>query len=249
MTMQQWTSSMGNPEQVVNENFAAMEAFATYGRNAFTSSGLTWGYYGGRWGGSSVADGTLTLTNTATNYIVANRSTGAISASTATTNWNDTANYGRVYKAVASGGLITSYEDHRMGLYGIHGQPDATGSDTTSVLAVAVGDETTAITVGTAKVTFRVPYNFLISGVRASLTTAQSSGSIFTVDINKNGTSILSTKITIDNTEKTSKTAATAAVLSSSTFTDDDEITIDVDQVGNGTATGLKVYIIGKRTA
>lgn len=112
-------------------------------------------------------------------------------------------------------------------------------------LPVACSDETTALTAGVGKVTFRAPRAMTLSSVKASLTTAQGSGSIFTVDINKNGVSILSTKITIDNTEKTSTTAATQAVLSSTAIAADDEITIDIDQIGNGTAKGLKVYLIG----
>lgn len=111
-------------------------------------------------------------------------------------------------------------------------------------IQVACSDETTAITAGTAKVTFRMPYAATLVGVRASLATAQVSGNIFTVDINEGGTSVLSTKLTIDNTEKTSTTAATPAVISDSALADDAEITIDVDQIGNGTAKGLKVTLI-----
>ena len=114
-------------------------------------------------------------------------------------------------------------------------------------IQLAASDETTALTTGTAKVTFRMPYAMTVTAVRASLTTAQASGSIFTVDINEGGTSILSTKLTIDNTEKTSTTAATPAVISDSALADDAEITIDIDQIGNGTATGLKITIIGTR--
>ena len=112
-------------------------------------------------------------------------------------------------------------------------------------IIIACGDEITATTAGTAKVTFRMPYAFTLSAVRASLTTAQTSGTIFTVDINEAGTSILSTKLTIDNTEKTSTTAATAAVMSDTALANDAEITIDIDQIGDGTAKGLKVYLIG----
>ena len=115
-------------------------------------------------------------------------------------------------------------------------------------IIVAASDETTALTTGTAKVTFRMPYAFTLAAVRASLTTAQASGSIFTVDINEGGTTILSTKLTIDNTEKTSTTAAIAPVISDTSLADDAEITIDIDQVGNGTAKGLKVALIGTRT-
>jgi hypothetical protein len=112
-------------------------------------------------------------------------------------------------------------------------------------LVVAASDEGTALTAGTAKITFRMPRAVTLTAVRASLTTAQASGSIFTVDINENGTSILSTKLTIDNTEKTSFTAATPPVISDTSLADDSEITIDIDQIGNGTAKGLKVMLIG----
>lgn len=117
----------------------------------------------------------------------------------------------------------------------------------TDVIQAACSDETTALTAGTNKLTFRMPYAMTLTAVRASLTTAQTSGSIFTVDINENGTSVLSTKLTIDNTEKTSTTAATAAVISDSALVDDSEITIDIDQIGDGTAKGLKIALIGYR--
>lgn len=118
----------------------------------------------------------------------------------------------------------------------------------TEYLVLAASDETTALTTGTSKVTFRMPYAMTLTGVRCSLATAQTSGSILTVDVNESGTTILSTKLTIDNTEKTSTTAATAAVISDSALADDAEITIDIDQVGDGTAKGLKVVLIGTRT-
>ena len=117
----------------------------------------------------------------------------------------------------------------------------------TEYLVCAASDESTALTTGTGKVTFRMPYAMTLTAVRASLTTAQVGGTIFTVDINESGTTILSTKLTIDNTEKTSTTATTAAVISDTTLADDAEITIDIDQVGDGTAKGLKITLIGTR--
>ena len=117
-------------------------------------------------------------------------------------------------------------------------------------IQVACSDEITALTVGTGKLTFRMPFAMTVTEVRASLTTAQAAdggGGIFTVDINEGGSSILSTKLTIDNTEKTSTTAATPAVISDATLVDDAEITVDIDQIGDGSATGLKVTLIGNR--
>lgn len=103
----------------------------------------------------------------------------------------------------------------------------------------ALSDETTEITTGTAKITFRVPYACTLTDVRASLTTASSSG-LPTFDINENGVSVLSTKLTIDANEKTSTTATTPVVISDSSLADDAEITIDIDVAGTG-ATGAKI--------
>lgn len=112
-------------------------------------------------------------------------------------------------------------------------------------MIIAIWDETTAITTGTAKVTFRMPYAFTVTAVRASLTTASSSGTP-TFDINEAWVSILSTKITIDANELTSTTAATAPVISDSALADDAEITIDIDTAGTW-AKGAKIYLIWNR--
>lgn len=113
------------------------------------------------------------------------------------------------------------------------------------IFTIAIGDETTAITTGT-KVTFRMPFAMTVTAVRASLTTASSSG-IPTFDINEAGTSILSTKLTVDANERTSTTAATAAVISDASLADDAEMTIDVDVAGTGAAGG-KITLIGYQT-
>ena len=106
------------------------------------------------------------------------------------------------------------------------------GDDLAVAFIVAISDETTDLTTGTAKVTFRMPFAMTLTEVRASLTTA-STGAVSTFDINENGSTILSTKLTIDTTEKTSTTATTPAVISDSALGDDNEITIDIDQVGS----------------
>lgn len=128
-------------------------------------------------------------------------------------------------------------------------EPSGGGGSSAFKLVIACSDESTPLTTGTAKATFRMPGAVTLTAVRASLTTAQSSGSVVTVDVNEGGTTILSTKVTLDNGEKTSTSAATAAVISDTALADDAEITIDVDQVGDGTATGLKVTLIGTYSA
>jgi hypothetical protein len=113
--------------------------------------------------------------------------------------------------------------------------------------SVAVSDESTALTTGTAKVTFRMPFAMTLTSVRASVTTAPT-GSTLVVDINESGSTILSTKLSIDASEKTSVTAATAAVISDTGLADDAEMTIDIDQIGSTIAgAGIKVTFIGTR--
>lgn len=110
-----------SPEVPMNENAESIEFAFVYGKRHPVTTGLTWGYWGGRWSGFSVSEGTLTLTNTADNYLVVARATGVISTSTATTNWTNVADYARVYKVTCAGGIVTGVEDHRAGQNGVHG--------------------------------------------------------------------------------------------------------------------------------
>jgi hypothetical protein len=121
------------------------------------------------------------------------------------------------------------------------------------VIPIAVGDESTAATTGAGKLTFRMPCALILKpggqGVRASAKTAPT-GASFVIDINEDtgggATTILSTKLSIDASEKTSATAATPAVISDRALADDAEITIDFDQVGSTVAgAGIKVSLIG----
>ena len=110
---------------------------------------------------------------------------------------------------------------------------------------IACSDETTALTTGT-KATFRMPYAFTVTAVRASLTTAGTTSGVTTVDINESGSSILSILLTIDQGQLTSTTAATPPVISDASLANDGQMTIDVDGLSGGaTEAGLKVTIIG----
>lgn len=115
----------------------------------------------------------------------------------------------------------------------------------TECLMFACSDETSAITAGAGKLTFRMPYAFTLTAVRASVKDAPT-GSTIIIDINEGGASILSTKLSIDVSEKTSTGAATPAVISDPNLADDAEMTFDFDQVGSTIAgAGVKVYLIG----
>lgn len=122
-------------------------------------------------------------------------------------------------------------------------------------LVIACSDEATDLSTGTAKVTFRMPYAMTLNagnaGVRASVNTAPTGATII-VDINEDSgggsATILSTKLSIDASEKTSLSAATPAVISDTALAEDAEITIDIDQVGSTIpGKGLKVILRGVR--
>lgn len=114
-------------------------------------------------------------------------------------------------------------------------------------LQVAMSDMTTALTAGAGKAYVRSPADFVLDDVRLSLDTASGGSGPVTVDVNVNGASILSTKVTIDDGEKTSVTAATPAVIGDPDVSSDDYITFDIDDEGSG-AKGLIVTLIGTRT-
>lgn len=112
-------------------------------------------------------------------------------------------------------------------------------------IVVAFSNESDAISAGTNKVKFPLLYSFYLVAAHAFLSTAQASGSALTVDINDDGASLLSTKITLDNTENSSVTAATQPVLASNLIAANSVISVDVDTIGDGTAKGGKIILIG----
>lgn len=114
----------------------------------------------------------------------------------------------------------------------------------------------TNIATGTGKDSYVLPFGIILDsiaagGCYASLAVAQTAGVLVTVDVNRNGTSIIDTKLTFDNAEKTTATAATPAVFAAGgqTLYKGDEITIDVDQIGTALAKGLRVYLVGQRAS
>jgi hypothetical protein len=107
-------------------------------------------------------------------------------------------------------------------------------------------DKDTSLATGTSiGGDFRIPGNrpITITKVGAYVDTAGTTG-VTTFDINEAGTSILSTKITIDSGEKTSQTAVTAPVISDSVIAADAILTFDIDGISTGTVPkGLKIYV------
>lgn len=114
-------------------------------------------------------------------------------------------------------------------------------------LGFAISDEDTSLVAGTAKLTFRMPYGMNLTEVRSNLKTAPTGQKVI-VDINQNGVSILSTKLSIDIGELTSTTASISSVISNNVLVDDAEIVIDIDQIGSTiSGSGLKLWLIGTK--
>jgi hypothetical protein len=123
-----------NDEVRVNDNFLALDHLSLYAMDVDTTTGLTWGYLGGRYNSdTAVTAGTVTLTDAATNYVVFHRTTGAVSVATATTNWDATGTYGRLYKLTVAGSVVTATEDHRLGARGLVGTASGLAGDVSIV--------------------------------------------------------------------------------------------------------------------
>lgn len=108
----QISAGQAQKEVVANENFDDASPAMLYGRDGTTTTGLTWGHVGGRvpLDGvmTSVANGATALTASNTNYLEVDVS-GAVSANTT----GFSADKAPLYKIVAGGSTVTSYEDHR----------------------------------------------------------------------------------------------------------------------------------------
>lgn len=112
---------------------------------------------------------------------------------------------------------------------------------------LALSDLTTALVVGTNKGYFRATDAFSLTEIRLAVLTAPTGATII-VNCKKNGTTIFSTKVSIDATELTSQTAATPMVLTTSptAVAADDVISFDIDQIGSTIAgAGLQATVIG----
>jgi hypothetical protein len=115
--------------------------------------------------------------------------------------------------------------------------------DLGDLIILACSDETTDLTTGTAKITFRMPWAATLTSVRLSVNTAPT-GAALIVDVNEGGTSVFSTRPQIDISAKTSVGSSVTPVISDSALAADAEITVDIDQVGStAKGKGLKVAL------
>lgn len=110
----QLSQSQSSKEITINALLDAASPATLYGRRQSTTSGLTWGYYGGTillgTTATQIANGTLTLPASTTNYIQANPSSGAVTSNTS----GFTVGYWQLYVVVTGASTVTSYTDNRV---------------------------------------------------------------------------------------------------------------------------------------
>lgn len=109
------SSSQAAKEVTANALFDAGSPATTFGRRASTTSALTWGYYGGRFrdstgARSTIANATLALTASTTNYVGATVA-GVVSVNTT----GFTAGSIPLYSIITGTASVTSYTDERLG--------------------------------------------------------------------------------------------------------------------------------------
>lgn len=105
-------TAQASKEVTANDLFDAGSPATLYGRRATSTSGLTWGFYGGDIlvDGvlTEIANGTVALTASATNFVEATRA-GVVSANTT----GFTAGRIPLYEVVTGAATVTSYTDRR----------------------------------------------------------------------------------------------------------------------------------------
>ena len=115
---------------------------------------------------------------------------------------------------------------------------DAAGTDNSvEVISIACSDETTDLTTGTAKATFRMPFAMTLTEVRASVTTAPTGINAHRGHQRGRGNHHGHQQAEQSTPQRRrATTAATAPGITDSSLADDAEITVDIDQVGSTVA-------------
>jgi len=106
-------TGQSNQTSKANALLDAVAPVAIYGLKAASTSGLTLGYHGGKISingvVTTIADGTLAMTASVTNYVEASPQTGAVSKNTTAY----TPGYWRIGRAVTGTASITTWYDDR----------------------------------------------------------------------------------------------------------------------------------------
>ena len=118
-------------------------------------------------------------------------------------------------------------------------------------VVLSLGNYTADIAVETGKAYWEVPWNCDLVGISGALLVTAPTGSSAIFDVNRNGTSIMTTnKIEIEAGENSSRTATQQPVLTTGSLIAGDIIACDIDQIGSTVAgVGPSVTINLTRTS
>lgn len=194
--LDQLASSQSSKEVRINELADAMSPVALGGRRASTTTGLTWGFYGGKilvnGVATSIANGTVTLTASATNYVSLSPA-GVVQVATS----RHAAN-APLYTVITATASVTSYTDERTPealarlTYGIATQAMADANQTiTQAMALCQSLVTTGALTGTRNLV--VPLVRRVWTVRNNCT----GGSIQVIGTSGTGITIATTKTAV----------------------------------------------------
>lgn len=147
----QMAAASDDREIVFNGVVDALSPASLYGRDYENCTGLVFAGFGGFFNNVDVANWTVTATGSNTNYVVAHRTTGAVTVSTATTNRDNVATYLYLYELTAGPSTITSYLDKRQVLttgnapsattfLGLTDTPSSYASQTLKIVRVNAGE-------------------------------------------------------------------------------------------------------------
>jgi len=121
-----------------------------------------------------------------------------------------------------------------------------TYSNPTMSFIVSLTAEDGDATVADDLAQIRMPFAFELSELPRAFCNTAPTGANLQFDITEAGSTIFSTKLEIDATEKTSTLATTPCVLSDTTLADDAIISFNCDQIGSTLAgAGIKLVLIG----
>lgn len=192
----------GSQDVQANALFNASSTAMLYANRVATTTGLVWGYFGGNVTKSdgtqtTIANSTVTLTASTTNYITAKKEDGSVYLQTSTTNWNDTANYWRLYSVVVGASTITSYTDERE-IGRMTGVGTGLVAPVTKTASFTLGsNENEVICNGTETITVTLPAASSWVGrkvrikTRAAFTVVSASSNVKPLDADTAGTAIL----------------------------------------------------------
>ncbi len=128
--------SQASKEVTANAFFDAASPATSFGRRQSTTSGLTWGYYGATitvdGALTQIANSTVALTASTTNYVEATRA-GVVSKNTT----GFTAGSVPLYSVVTGASTVTSYTDYRLQSVPYTGRMAKAMSDANTTLTAA----------------------------------------------------------------------------------------------------------------